>query len=99
MIEMKRQLLAFILLSPFLVCDPQPGVGITFFQLDGLWVTTASAEADGSIRLDLADSVPGQSYTVRAKACTELWGCSDWSVPFEFTRPDIAIPANMRLGK
>jgi len=39
MIEMKRQLLAFILLSPFLVCDPQPGVGITFFQLDGLWVT------------------------------------------------------------
>jgi len=94
-----RQLLALILLSPFLVCDPQPGVGITSFQIEGLWVAEAPAEADGSIRLDLADAVPGQSYTLRAKACTELWGCSDWSAPFAFTRPNTAIPANIRLGK
>ncbi len=103
MIDLKggvmRKLIVLMLLSPFLVCDPQPGVGITSFQLDGLWVATVAAEADGSFRLDLADAVQGESYTVRAKACTELWGCSDWSVPFEFTRPDMAIPANMRLGK
>jgi hypothetical protein len=35
---------------------------------------------------DVSDIEAG-GYTVRVRACTELWGCSEYSDPFTFTRP------------
>ena len=41
--------------SPFLVSDPQSGV--TSYQLTGWSETTVTAQADGSLRMDVADAV------------------------------------------
>ncbi len=99
---MKQFLLCLLLLSPFLVCDPQPGVD--YYVVSGL-----PAAVDGShvapdatgkygFQLDLSALPPG-NYTVKAKACVELWGCSDDSSPFAFTRPALSVPAKSRLVK
>ena len=74
--------------GPFLVCDPQAGV--TSYALTGPgWVpATKTAEANGSLRLDLASSVAGaNSLTVKACNVDPVWGtqCSA-SVPS--TSPD-----------
>ena len=88
--------------SPFLVCDPQTGV--TSYQLTGPpWVPmSASAQADGSIKLDIATaSVGANSLTLKACITDPVWGvlCSD-AVPFDFIRPSqAALPVNMRLSK
>jgi len=88
--------------SPFLVCDPQTGV--TSYQLTGpSWVPTSTpAQADGSIKLDVATaSVGANSLTVKACKDDPIWGvlCSD-AVPFDFTRPaQAAPPAGIRLSK
>lgn len=75
--------------SFFLVCDPQAGV--TIYQLSGpTWVpTTTPAQADGSIKLDVATANVGtNSLTVKACITDPTWGvlCSE-AVPFDFTRP------------
>ncbi len=80
--------------SPFLICDPQTGV--TSYQLTGpIWVpTTTPAQADGSIRLDVATAATGiNSLTFKACKTDVTWGvlCSE-AVPFVFTKP--ASPAN-----
>ena len=89
--------------SPFLVCDPQTGV--TSYQLTGpSWVPTipVPAQADGSIKLDVATaSVGANSLTVKACITDPLWGvmCSD-AVPFVFTRPaSPSVPAGIGLVK
>lgn len=87
--------------SPFLVCDPQTGV--TSYQLTGpSWLPTipVPAQADGSIKLDVATaSVGANSLTVKACKDDPTWGvmCSD-AVPFVFTRPaSPSSPANTKL--
>lgn len=93
---------SIVFASPFLVCDPQAGV--TFYKLTGpAWVPASTpAEADGSIKLDLASaSIGDNSLTVAACKNDEIWGelCSN-AVPFSFTKPSVAAPpANIRLSK
>jgi len=87
--------------APFLVCDPQTGV--TSYQLTGpVWVPTAlvPAQADGSIKLDVATAnVGANSLTVKACKTDPIWGvmCSD-AVPFQFVRPSSpSLPTSLSL--
>ena len=86
--------------SPFLVCDPQTGV--TLYKLTGpAWVpTSVPAQADGSLKMDVATSTVGSnSLTVSACWTSLEWGeqCSD-VVPFVFIRPSKPIiPGNIKL--
>jgi hypothetical protein len=82
--------------APFMVCDPNPGA--TSYQLTGpAWVpTTVTAQADGSIKLDVAASTIGAN-NLTVKACNSVWGCST-AVPFAFTRPAaISVPGGLEL--
>jgi len=106
-IMVKLVVLAFILIpslvwaNPFMICDPQAGV--THYALTGPgWVpVSVPAQADGSIRMDVAgSSVGSNSLTVRACRSDAVWGelCSV-SVPFQFARPSApANPANIGLS-
>jgi hypothetical protein len=91
----------FSFASPFLVCDPQ--AGITTYKLTGpAWVPVAvPAQPDGSIRMDVAPSLVGQtSLTVAACITDPVWGesCST-TVPFVFTRPGTPNAAtNIKLN-
>ena len=63
--------------TPYLVCDPQEGV--TGYEIvdNGNPAITIDAQADGSLRYDLAEIAKGEhSYAV--KACS-MWGCSESS--------------------
>lgn len=90
-----------VLASPFLVCDPQ--VGVDYYTVSGLPASIdashISVDPTGKygFTLDLA-SLPVGTYTVRGKACSNLWGCSADSNPFGFTRPENTTgPINLRL--
>ena len=87
--------------SPYLVCDPQSGVQT--YQLSGpSWVPTTpiSAQADGSIRFDVASAVVGNnSLTVKACKSDPVWGsqCSS-ATPFSFLRPSApSVPSGTVL--
>ena len=91
------------LASPYLVCDPQPGVN--WYEVSGLpsSIPASNVPIDSTGKygfiLDLA-SLPAGSYTVTAKACSEFWGCSPSSNPFTFTRPSqFTSPAGVKLAK
>jgi len=93
---MKRLALMMILLSPFLVCDPQ--LGVETYTVTGLSFATApvSAQADGSLRLDLGPTTQG-AYSLTVKACN-VWGCST-AVPFVFSKPSaLTAPGAVRLS-
>jgi hypothetical protein len=75
--------------SPFLVCDPSPG--ITEYVVTGpSWVQSpVPAQPDGSIRMDVVQSIPGDNaLTISACSVDTTWGryCST-PVPFTFNRP------------
>lgn len=90
--------------APFLVCDPQANVD--YYVITGL-----PAPIDGSrvipdqtgtfgFRLDLGTLPVGGPYTVRAKACNTVWGCSADSSPFVFSRPaQLGVPVGTRLSQ
>ena len=80
--------------APFLVCDPQEGV--IGYDITGLPGGTVSyiAQADGSIKYDLA-AVQNGTYELTVAACN-IWGCGD-SVPFAFTKQLPSAPAGLRL--
>lgn len=84
--------------SPFLACDPQEGV--TYYQLTGWTQATEPAQADGSIKLDVATAQVGTTpLTVKACKTDAVWGvlCSE-AVPFDLTRPSpLAIPTGISL--
>jgi hypothetical protein len=88
------------LAAPFLVCDPQ--TGITYYKLTGpAWVpATSPAQADGSIKMDVAAALVGSNaLTVAACVTNTIWGevCST-TVPFSFSRPAApATTSNIRL--
>jgi len=79
--------------SPFLVCDPQSGVesyrftGDTFFN-------TITAQADGSLRYDLA-GIPMGEHQINVSACN-MWGCSTATF-FEFSARIPNVPSQLRL--
>lgn len=85
--------------APFLVCDPQSGV--TEYELTGpSWVPTIiPAQPDGSIKMDVANALPGDTnLTFKACGNNPIWGrsCSA-TVPFTFNRP--ALPLAPKLPR
>jgi len=79
--------------TPFLVSDPQSGV--TSYQLTGWSESTVTAQADGSLRMDVADAVQGTTYNLTIAACN-VWGCSS-TVPFAFGKQLPSAPSQLRL--
>ena len=107
---MKRLLLIMAILlfpinalcSPFLVCDPQATVTHYKITGDAFWTGSIPAQADGSIRSDMA-MIPTGTHSITAVACRTADGwpevCSGPSVPFVFTRPGVPIiPAGIKLS-
>jgi len=84
--------------APFLICDPQAGVEFyEVFKDDLLMSADILAEPDGSLRYDLQGTTPGV-YQFSAKACSEPWGCSTVSDPYESPAPALR-PTGLRLAK
>jgi hypothetical protein len=70
-----------------LTCDPQAGVDS--YILEGLGtITVGGAFPDGALNRDLGSPLLPGPYTTRAQACKGA-DCSDWSLPFTFTKPNI----------
>lgn len=95
-----RTVLSFILcimLSPFLVCDPQIGVDYYNIYQNGIKIgSEITAELDGSLKYDLALIQPGV-YDWTVEACN-VWGCA--ITPDPFVSPGImSIPVNLHLIK
>ena len=108
---MKRMMITAVLIAcllvpatgfafPFVEYDPQAGV--TFYKLTGAaWLpATIPARADGSVKIDVAESPVGAS-TIAAAACVSdpIWGelCAA-PTPFGYTRPGSPAAAkNPRL--
>lgn len=90
--------------GPYLVANPY--VGADYFQVTGLpsaipGTSTINPDILGvyAFSVDLA-LLPAGNYTVTAKACSYIWGCSVDSAPFVFTRPDLAkAVAGIKLQK
>ena len=83
--------------APFLVCDPNPGATGIILEVNGVEMPEFTAEADGSLKQDLAGYEVGD-FTVRAKANFDSWGWSEYSVPFNFTKPALQSPLNLRAS-
>ena len=100
---MKRVIVAgWMLLSPFLVCDPQANVA--HYNVQGLpaQISGEKIVADGTgeygFKLDLA-SLPVGDYRLKAQACN-VWGCSGWTEELFLPRPaDLSVPVMLRLGE
>ena len=79
--------------TPFLVSDPQSGV--TSYQLTGWSETNVTAQADGSLRMDVGSAVQGTTYNLTVAACN-IWGCST-TVPFVLQKQLPSAPSQLRL--
>ena len=87
--------------SPFLVCDSQATVTHYKITGDAFWTGNIPAQADGSIRSELA-TIPTGTHSITAVACRTdaIWGeqCSG-PAPFTFSRPGApVIPAGIKLS-
>lgn len=86
--------------SPWLVCDPAPTEGRTHFKLTGWTPAQITAQADGSLRMDVASaSVGTTNITIAACRNDAIWGdaCSVY-VPFALVRPGLpSVPSLLRL--
>lgn len=84
--------------SPYVVCDPQAGV--QFYKITGWTPDTKTAEADGSVKLDVATASMGTTaMTFKACITDAAWGevCSE-ATPFDLVRPGVAgKPVNIKL--
>ena len=105
---MKRIIILAILLfpiealcSPFLVCDPQAKV--TYYKItgDAFWAGNIPAQADGSIRTELA-TIPIGVHNIQVVAC---WPSDGWpevcstAAPFTFSRPGVpTTPSGIKLS-
>jgi len=79
--------------TPFLVSDPQSGV--TSYQITGWSETNVTAQADGSLRMDVGSAVQGTTYNLTIAACN-VWGCSV-TVPFVLQKQLPVVPSQLRL--
>jgi hypothetical protein len=84
--------------SPFLVCDPNPGATKYILEMDGVELPEGVCLEDGSFLHDMAIYANTGEHTVRAKA-GNLWGWSDWSVPFDFNTEIPGIPSGIGLSE
>lgn len=98
---MKKLIVFFIILfavpcfaSPFLVSDPAVGVVSYNITGDPFFVSPVVAQADGSLRVDLAGISEGNhSITITA---SNMWGSST-PTNFTFGKSIPASPAGVRL--
>ena len=81
------------LATPFLISDPQSGV--TSYQITGWSETNVTAQADGSLRMDVGSAVQGTTYNMTVAACN-IWGCSV-TVPFVLQKQLPVVPSQLRL--
>ena len=81
--------------APFLVCDPQAGIDSYNIVENVTQLTQVPAQADGSLRWDLAGVTVGQ-HSLTVSACSAVWGCTA-AVPFVYERPALNTPAGIRL--
>ena len=79
--------------TPFLISDPQSGV--TSYQITGWSETNVTAQADGSLRMDVGSAVQGTTYNLTIAACN-VWGCST-TVPFVLQKQLPSAPSQLRL--
>jgi len=107
---MKKVLIAVVLLSPFLVCDPYPtgSVQPDYYTVTGLPASIPSSNIPGhnatyGFKLDIGSLPPG-SWTVKANACKKAsasWpvgSCSADSNPLSLSpTPQPSSPQAPRL--
>ena len=82
--------------APFLICDPNPGAEKIILEINSVEMPEFAAETDGSLRYDLAGIAEGD-FTIRAKA-GNIWGWSEYSVPFNFTKSLPQAPMGLRVS-
>ena len=84
--------------QPYLVCDPQEAVETYEVDINGV-ITTLEADPTGEFgfKMDLADIQNG-IYNAKARA-GNIWGWSEWSVPFGFVVQRCGPPQNIRLSR
>jgi hypothetical protein len=87
-------IVAVCLAAPFLVCDPQATVTSYTISGDTELNGTVTAQADGSLRKDLA-GISAKSHTISV-TCSSLWGTST-ATPFTFTSGVPTAPGNIHI--
>lgn len=83
-----------VLASPFLVCDP-PAAGepVEYYEIDGLPAPMTGRDIHRDVTgkygfmFDLASLPVGGPWTLKARACNKVWGCSEDSDPYVLNRP------------
>jgi len=103
---MKRlliMLISFVMLTgityaaPFLICDaPDPAEQVVSYIIyrDGVEIGTTVAEADGSLKMDLASITPGvYTWTIRS---VNAWEESPLSNPY-VSPSGASVPQNTRM--
>lgn len=93
-----------VLADPFLVCDPpEEGQNVEYYLLTGLSIVQPDEQVpldttgQFGFKLDLS-GLPFGNYTVTGMACNK-WGCSEASVPFEFTKIVPSVPSNFNISR
>lgn len=86
--------------NPFLVCNPPPAsaeVDNYQIELNGTVVADVLPDASGQygFKFDLSGLADG-SFTAKARA-HNVWGWSNFSDPFDFTKSVPGAPAGIRL--
>jgi len=90
--------------EPFLVCDPpEAGQDVGYYLVSGLSIVQPDEKipVDGTgefgFKVDLSP-LPFGNYTITAMACND-WGCSEASVPFEFTKIVPSTPSKLSISR
>lgn len=82
--------------APFLVCDPpiaEDKPYIDYYEVDGLPTPLngkdipVDSTGKYGFKYDIATLPPGGPWTLTARACNLIWGCSENSLPFVLNRP------------
>jgi hypothetical protein len=87
-------IVAVCLASPWLVSDPQATVTSYTISGDTELNGTVTAQADGSLRKDLA-GISAKSHTISV-TCSNSWGTST-ATPFTFTSGVPSAPGNIHI--
>jgi hypothetical protein len=85
--------------GPFLTCDPM-AADVYQVEINGQVIADVQPDPTGTygFKLDLAPlTLQDGTYTARARA-GNMWGWSDFSVPFDFTKSVPAKPAGLSIN-